>query len=370
MTAISRETQFQTATPLPRLPAPRWLMEAGHVALREAVALAVLALIITSGFGWFWSDPLAFERSDVMEEPAPIPPGSEAGRAESPVPDFARADPVQLGAIEPAAGDPPPATHINGGGGADIATQAPVPLWRRNAVAAAPGPGKLRIAIIIDDLGLQRAASDRVVALPAPLTLAIMSYAKDAQVLAREARAAGHELLLDVPMEPEGHANPGPHALTMAQTQVEFERQLAWALDRFEGYVGINNHMGSRVTAAGEQMSWLFEELDRRGLMFVDSRTTKNTVAPMLAAHFGLPFAERDVFLDNEFGAGAVVAQLKVLEAEARRNGFAVAIGHPHRRTIAALQAWIPTLAEKGIDLVPVSAIAALHDPETALSLN
>jgi len=369
MTEISQHTQSDAANRLPRRAAPRWLKEAGHVALREAVALAVLALIIMSGFGWFWSDPQAFERSDVMEQPeATLRP--EAGRLKSLEPGFARADPVQLGAIAPAAGGVPPAIHIKTGGGSDIATQVPVPLWRRNAIAAAPSSGKLRIAIIIDDLGLDRAASGRVVSLPAPLTLAIMSYAKDAPDLAREARAAGHELLLHVPMQPEGHANPGPHALTTAQSQIEFGRQLAWALERFDGYVGINNHMGSRVTAATEQMSWLFEELDRRGLMFVDSRTTKKTVAPMLAAHFGLPFAERDVFLDNEFGADAVVAQLKVLEAEARKNGFAVAIGHPHRGTIAALNAWIPTLAEKGIVLVPVSDIAASHDPETALSLN
>lgn len=369
MSEISQETLSKTESRPARRAAPRWLKEAGHVALREAVALAVLGLIIMSGFGWFWSDPLAFERSDIMEEPAAAP-RTELSGLDSSAPGFARADPVQLGAIEPAAGGAPPAAHVDIGGGADIAAQAPVPLWRRNAVAAAPSPGKPRIAIIIDDLGLDRAASNRVVALPAPLTLAIMSYAKDAPAQAREARAAGHELLLHVAMEPEGHANPGPHALTTGQTQLEFERQLAWALERFDGYVGVNNHMGSRVTAATAQMSWLFEELDRRGLMFVDSRTTNKTVAPMLAAHFGLPFAERDVFLDNEFGADAVVAQLNILEAEARRNGFAVAIGHPHRGTIAALKAWIPTLASKGMVLVPVSAIAASHDPEAALSLN
>lgn len=245
-----------------------------------------------------------------------------------------------------------------------------MPLWRRNAVTSAPTDGKVRIAIVIDDLGLDRAAAKRVIALPAPLTLAIMSYAKDPQEFAQAGRAAGHELLLHVPMEPEGHIAPGPHALSTTQTRDEFDRELFWALDRFDGYVGINNHMGSRVTASTDQMSWLFEELERRGLMFVDSRTTKKTVAPMLAAHFGLPFAERNVFLDNELGADALVAQLEVLETEARKNGFAVGIGHPHRGTIAALNAWLPTLAEKGIVLVPVSDIAASHDPETALSLN
>ena len=138
-----------------------------------------------------------------------------------------------------------------------------------------------------------------------------MSYAEAAPKLAQAARKAGHEVLVHVPMEPEGKVNPGPHALTTEQTREAFDQQLTWDLDRFEGYVGINNHMGSRVTASTERMSWLFEELERRGLMFVDFRTTKETVAPMLAKHFGLPFAERDVFLDNEFDADAVEAQLQ-----------------------------------------------------------
>jgi uncharacterized protein len=345
--------------------ARRWLKEAGHVALREVGALAVLFLIIMSAFGWFWSDPLAFERADIVR-----PTASPEGDLPEPGTAFGRADPVQLAAIAPEAGGNVQPVQGAAGGGADIAQQAIPPLWRRNAVASAAAGGKLRVAIIIDDLGLDYVAAKRVLELPAPLTLAIMSYAEEAPELARAARDAGHETLLHVPMEPEGGANPGPHALTAHQTKEEFERELVWALDRFDGYVGVNNHMGSRVTASAEQMGWLFAELDRRGLMFVDSRTTKDTVAPVMAAHFGIPFAERDVFLDNEFSANAVSAQLRALEAEARKNGFAVGIGHPHRGTIAALSAWLPSLAAKGIVLVPISDIAASREPEAALSLN
>jgi polysaccharide deacetylase 2 family uncharacterized protein YibQ len=365
MNEIPPENKAQETVAARHPAARRWLREAGHVALHEVAALAVLALIIMSAFGWFWSDPLAFERADIVR-----PAASAEGDLPELGADFGRADPIQLAAIAPGAGGKVQPVQAVTGGGADIAQQAILPLWRRNAVGSVPAEGKLRVAIIIDDLGLDHSAAKHILELPAPLTLAIMSYAKEAPDLARAARDAGHETLLHIPMEPEGGANPGPHALTTHQTQEEFERELVWALDRFDGYVGMNNHMGSRVTASAEQMGWLFEELDRRGLMFVDSRTTKDTVAPVLATHFGLPFAERDVFLDNEFSADAVSAQLKALEAEARKNGFAVGIGHPHRGTIAALRAWLPTLAAKGIVLVPISDIAASREPEASLSLN
>ena len=368
MSEISQETQAQSKSQAARRRAPRWLLEAGHVALHEVAGLGVLALIIASAFGWFWSNPLDFDSEGDESLAQVLRPVAEAD-VEVALADFVHADPIQLAAIAPGAGDqaiPAPAA----GGGADIGAQVPMPQWRRNAVAAPAADGRYRIAVIIDDLGPSPTAFDRVAALPAPLTVAIMSYAEEAPKLAQLARKAGHEVLVHVPMEPEGNVNPGPHALTTEQTRAAFEQQLAWDLDRFEGYVGINNHMGSKVTASTERMSWLFEELEQRGLMFVDSRTTKETVAPMLAEHFGLPFAERDVFLDNEFGADAVEAQLKVLESEARKYGYAVAIGHPHTGTIAALKAWLPTLADRGYVLVPVSDIAAQHDRTTTLSLN
>jgi polysaccharide deacetylase 2 family uncharacterized protein YibQ len=339
---------------------PRWLREAGRVALGEIAALGVLALIIAGALGWLWTDPKALEAAAAGGGQRAM--GLAAAANAAPVPfdaAFGRADPVQLAALEPAAGADPWLAPAELGGGADIARQAMPPAWRRNAVAVAPAAGRARIAIVIDDLGPDRKAADRVLALPGPLTLSILSHAADAPALAEAARAAGHELLVHVPMEPEGGIDPGPNALTVGLDRAEFEPRLDWALSHFAGPVGINNHMGSRLTAAAEPMGWLFEALERRGLLFLDSRTTKETVAPVLAAHFGLPFAERDVFLDNERGAEAVEAQLRLLEAEARKQGFAVAIGHPHGGTVAALKAWLPTLAGKGFVLVPVSDIAA-----------
>jgi polysaccharide deacetylase 2 family uncharacterized protein YibQ len=233
------------------------------------------------------------------------------------------------------------------------------PAWMRNAVAVAAAGDRPMIAIVIDDLGLDRRSSDRVVQLPGPLTLAFMTYAGEVTAQAEAARAAGHELLVHVPMAPENeHLTTGPNVLSPDLPADELARRIGWALSRFDGYVGINNHMGSRFTADPRSMSVLFEELHRRGLLFLDSRTTAATVADAMAMHHDVPFVSRNIFLDNEFSAGAVEIQLRKLEAEARRTGAAVAIGHPHAGTIDALGRWLPTLAARGFALVPVSAIA------------
>ncbi len=238
----------------------------------------------------------------------------------------------------------------------------PVPpdqqTWRHNAVAAADPQGRPMIAIVIDDLGLDRRNADRVAQLPGPLTLSFMTYADDLAAQTRAAHAAGHELLVHVPMQPlDNDLNTGFNVLRPDLPPDELRRRIAWALSRFDGYVGINNHMGSRFTADAGGMAVLFAELHRRGLLFLDSRTTPATVGDAMAARFDVPFASRNVFLDNEASADAVRIQLTKVEADARRTGFVVAIGHPHDGTIAALAQWLPTLSERGFALVPISRI-------------
>ena len=230
--------------------------------------------------------------------------------------------------------------------------------WRRNAVAVADPQGRPMIAIVIDDLGLDRRNADRVVQLPAPLTLSFMTYADDLTTQTRAAHAAGHELLVHVPMEPlNGDLNAGFNVLRPELPPGELLHRIDWALSRFDGYVGINNHMGSRFTADPSAMALLFGELHRRGLLFLDSRTTPVTVGSAMAVRYDVPFASRNVFLDNETSAEAVWSQLLKVEADAGRAGFAIAIGHPHDGTIAALAQWLPTLAPRGFALVPISRI-------------
>jgi len=215
------------------------------------------------------------------------------------------------------------------------------------------------LAVVIDDLGMNRRAAAALNRLPAPLTLAFLPYATKLDEQAQAARAAGHELLVHVPMEPRGREWPGPNALTSELTPDQLVAQLGSQLDSFRGFVGINNHMGSLLTADPERMAIVMAELRRRGLLFLDSRTTPQSVAGRQAARMGVPYAERDVFIDNQLDLEAVLAQLARAERIAAQHGHAVVIGHPHEVTIEALEIWLPTLEARGIALVPISTIVA-----------
>ncbi len=232
------------------------------------------------------------------------------------------------------------------------------PQWIRNAVVVPENGGKPLIAVIVDDLGLNQTRSKVAIGLPGPLTLAFLPYAPKLPEQAASARKAGHELLVHVPMEPEGKlGDPGPQALMTHMQSQEILERLRWNLDRFDHYVGINNHMGSKFTQDADRLALVFQELKTRGLLFIDSRTSAETVAKKLAGKIGLPFAERRVFIDNSRSAENVKERLAKLEAVARTEGSAIAIGHPHEVTMVALREWLPTLSEKGFALVPVSAV-------------
>jgi polysaccharide deacetylase 2 family uncharacterized protein YibQ len=262
--------------------------------------------------------------------------------------DSAAAPPVARGRIETAA---PVA--------APRAVPAPPtqPAWMRNAVVTVVPPGRIPVAIVIDDVGVDRPRSERAAGLPAPLTLAFLPYARHFEAQIAAAHARGHEILVHVPMQPVGAEDPGPDALTVALDATEIRKRLSAALDRAGPAVGINNHMGSRFTVDRDAMRPVLEELQARGLLFLDSRTAGGSVGPSLARTLAVPYATRDVFLDNDATMTAVEARLAELEAVARRQGHGIAIGHPHDATLAALAAWLPTAASRGFALVPVSTI-------------
>ena len=238
------------------------------------------------------------------------------------------------------------------------------PPWQQYAKAVPATEGRPMIAIVIDDMGIDKAESARVIDLPPAITIAFMTYAKDLSRQAAAARTAGHELWLHVPMEPlDGELDAGPHALKSSLTPEENRQRLDWALAQLDGYVGINNHMGSRFTSSEAEMKPVLAEVKARGLAFLDSRTTAATVAGRMASEMGVPHIDRDVFIDNDETVEAVLVQLRRTEEIALKRGRALAIGHPHATTIAALLKWLPTLREKGFVLVPASAL--LHQ-ETA----
>jgi polysaccharide deacetylase 2 family uncharacterized protein YibQ len=252
----------------------------------------------------------------------------------------------------------PPAAH----------TPPPLPRWQRHAVAAPEPDGRPMIAVIIDDIGVNRRNSRRAIALPKPLTLAFLSYADRLDELVATARAAGHELLVHIPMEPDStDVDPGANVLRLDLPPSELLQRLSWALDRFDGYVGINNHMGSKFTASPVAMAHVMLALKARGLLFVDSMTAPGSVGGRMARHVGVPYAERDVFLDNETDPGSIRRQLAKLEALARKRGYAVAIGHPYDSTLEVLGEWLGQVEARGFALVPVSAVVR-HRREIAAS--
>jgi uncharacterized protein len=324
-----------------------WTSTEDAPAPREVIAVATPPSAIAPTAG----DPHASTTDDIAvrpPEPVSLP---EAG------PDQHASTPTESNPAESSPDSVPQTATLPRVTQPSVPTPEP-PAWLRNAVATPDIGDRPMIAIVIDDLGLNRGNAKRVIALPGPLTLAFMTYAEDLDRQTRAARAAGHELIVHLPMEPLGDGfDSGPNTLEVDLPPDELLRRLRWGLTRFDGYVGINNHMGSRFTGWDTGMALVLEELRARGLLFLDSRTIGNSVAKQVAQTVGVPYAGRDVFLDNESSAEAVRERLAETETIARRYGFAVAIGHPHNGTIEALSGWLATLAERGYVLVPISAI-------------
>jgi uncharacterized protein len=284
-------------------------------------------------------------------EPAPVPAHAKPLGEEAKVAAQTSKPPVPAPAPAPQVATITP--PINAGAGA---------AWLKNSVAFSVPQGRPLIAVVLDDVGVARNHAELAIDLPGVITLSFMTYADGVADMAARARAKGHELMLHVPMEPLGHEiDAGPHALTVGASEGELLKRLSWGLDRFPGYIGINNHMGSRFTQDERGMQVVLAELKRRNLLFLDSRTIGNTVGDKLAVRMGVPHVMRDVFLDNEMDEAAVIKQLMQAERVAARTGQAIAIGHPHPATIAAIRAWMPKAEARGFVIVPLSAVAKLR---------
>ncbi len=227
-------------------------------------------------------------------------------------------------------------------------------------------PMRPKIIIIFDDMGLDRRALERISRLPGPVTLSFLPYARNVDKRAEAARARGVETMLHLPMEPAGDEDPGPHALRSDMTGARFIKELEWNLGRMTGFVGVNNHMGSKLTADEAAMKTLLAYLAQEGLFFIDSVTTGDTVARQAGAMVGATVFSRDVFLDAEAETAAEIKnRLRLVERIARETGFAVAICHPYEETLDIIGPWLTSAPYRGFDLV---AASALIDIERRLS--
>ncbi|MDA0656271.1 MAG: divergent polysaccharide deacetylase family protein [Proteobacteria bacterium] len=230
--------------------------------------------------------------------------------------------------------------------------------WRKYAILTPTIGTRPAISIVLDDLGIDQRRTGNAIDMPAPLTLAFIPYGYNLRTHTARAHASGHELLVHIPMEPlDMAANPGKNALLTTLTEKQLRSRLEWNLTRFQGYVGINNHMGSKFTAWGPGMKIVLQTLKNRGLLFLDSKTNKDTRGYRLAKSLSVPHAVRDVFIDHVISEESITRQLRLLEKIARERGGAIGIGHPHDATIAALKIWIPAAKKRGIVFVPISVL-------------
>ncbi|MCW8915793.1 MAG: divergent polysaccharide deacetylase family protein [Magnetovibrio sp.] len=241
----------------------------------------------------------------------------------------------------------------------EVAWQGGKPLWLKNAIAYAPPKGKPQISIVIDDMGVDRRRSKAMwEEVTAPLTLSFMTYADDLPEQTRAARSKGHELMLHMSMEPSSSTiDAGANVLLTAMPTAEIRSLANWGMNRFEGFVAVNNHMGSRFTEDERGMRVVMEEIKKKGLFFLDSRTSSRTVGRRIAREVGLPVLERNVFLDNENIPEKVLAQLYETERIAQKYGHAIAIGHPRDATIKVLKTWIEDARSRGFSIVPISTL-------------
>lgn len=218
------------------------------------------------------------------------------------------------------------------------------------------------IAVVIDDMGIAKKRTADIISLQAPLTASFLTYGADLDNQVKAAKKAGMEIMLHAPMEPYSNMDVAPDVLTTKMSKEDVRLGLEKMLSKFSDIKGINNHMGSKFTENKDKMQVVMEVLKEKDLFFLDSKTTSHSVGKELAQKNGVSYATRHVFIDNKNQVDYILNQLKIAEKIAKRNGYAVAIGHPKSGTYEALKQWLPSLKEKKIKILHMSDIVkVLH---------
>ncbi|MDF2366527.1 divergent polysaccharide deacetylase family protein [Sneathiella sp.] len=242
----------------------------------------------------------------------------------------------------------------------EIISSGIIPPWRAYAAAFNYADDRPRIAIVISEAGVNPSrAREAIESLPAAVTLGFNPYGQNLQELVDQARDAGHEVLLQLPMEPVGYPriDPGPQAMRTDLDEGENLARLDWALDRFTGYAGVTNQMGSKFTATTNSIRPVLTVLKEKAVFYLDSRTASNSVAAEIADDLDIPVAINNRFLDHKADAALIDVRLAELESIAQRTGSAIGIAYPHSETFRHLSDWAGTLDQKGLVLAPVSAL-------------
>ncbi len=229
-----------------------------------------------------------------------------------------------------------------------------------NSDIGPPPHGALpKLALIIDDIGFNR-RYEEIIKINIPLTLAIIPFTRYSRNAALNGETAGMGIMLHLPMEPQGYpkSDPGKGALLTTMNRETIRKLTSEAIAAVPEVGGINNHMGSRFTEYSEGMKVVLKEIKKRGLFFIDSKTSANSTGFSIARTMKIKTAERAVFLDNIQTEDAIKKQLMEAIQEAKKNGEAIAIGHPYPSTINVIKNVAPLIEKEGVELVLASQIA------------
>lgn len=224
--------------------------------------------------------------------------------------------------------------------------------------ASETAPGRPRLAIVIDDLGNDRAQADSLFRLVYPLTISVLPHEANSGEIAEEAHRRGYQVMLHLPMASNAGDKDEPIELHPGMPSPEVEKTFAAMLDTVPYAAGVNNHEGSLGTADQKLMDELMPLLRERKLFFIDSRTSAATVAETAAHAAGVATTRRNVFLDDEQSVPAIRKQFALAIRDAREKGSALAIGHPHPETLEALGEMLPEAERQGVRLVFASDLA------------
>ncbi|MER9594568.1 divergent polysaccharide deacetylase family protein [Mesorhizobium sp. M0244] len=222
-----------------------------------------------------------------------------------------------------------------------------------------------RVALVIGGLAVSQTGTQAAISkLPAEVTLAFAPHGNSIGRWMQAARQSGHEIIMQVPLEPFDYpnVNPGRNTLTVAAAPDENLKNLRWVLSRTTNYTGVMNYMGARFSADATAMGPLMAELGKRGLAYVDDGSSARSLAPELALKDGVPFVGGDTAIDAVQDRGAILKKLDGLEATARAKGFAVGVGSAFDLTVDTVSSWVTEAKKRGIEIVPISAVAI--DPE------
>lgn len=359
-----------TGQPQGQGPIPRWVW--GVLVTMVVAAVVCLGMALMLGRSVRLAAP---EHSDALSNKqvvrktmqAPVetaPTGVEPSGVPMEFPDFT--GPTEMPPVEtPVSASVPEevSSTISPSVALDVSPLPTTLRWQANAASVTVPAGAPKLAIVIDDMGGMMDNARRAVGfLPSGVTLSFFPWSKDGVELAHEAHAKGHEIMIHVPMEALMHGtevmHPGPNTLTVGMTPQEIETVLGKNLEPLQDVaVGINNHMGSRFTEWQPGMRAVLTVLQRDGMMFVDSKTAAPTATKAASAGLDLPVVTRDVFLDHDPAAAEVRIELARAVALAKKNGQALAIGHPLPETLDVLEAELPAIVSSGVVLVPVTQL-------------